>query len=71
MFDSISTGSQHSEVDDVSDQVFVVISEAAVLGCHDPRTLKITSSIQHIDILILFDSDNSHSFISSQLASLL
>jgi hypothetical protein len=45
MFDSVSTGSQHSEVDDVSDQVFVVISEAVILGCPAPRTLKITSNI--------------------------
>jgi hypothetical protein len=71
MFDSVSTGSQISEVEDVSDQVFLAISEAVVSGISAPRTLKITSNIQHMDLLILIDSGSSHSFISSQLVDCL
>jgi hypothetical protein len=71
MFDSVSASSQTSEVDGVSDQAFVAISEVVVLGAPAPRTLEITCIIQHIDILILIDSGSSHSFINSQLANLL
>jgi hypothetical protein len=71
MFDSVATNSQINEVDDISDQVFLAISEAAVSGVPAPRTLKITGSIQHVDILILIDSGSFHSFISSQLAGCL
>jgi hypothetical protein len=71
MFDSVSSGSQINEVEDVSDQFFLAITEAAISVISAPRTLKITCNIQHMDILILIDSGSSHSFISSQLADCL
>jgi hypothetical protein len=59
------------QLDTMSEQCFLTLSEAAVSGLPGPRTLKIRGTIQDLEILILIDSWSSHSFISSQVAALL
>jgi hypothetical protein len=49
----------------------MLLSTAAVSGSVAPITLKISGLIQTMEILILIDSGNSHSFLSEHLAPLL
>jgi hypothetical protein len=49
----------------------MLLSTAAASCVVTPRTLKIQGVIQAIEILILFDSGKSHSFLSEHLAPLL
>jgi hypothetical protein len=42
----------------------MALSESTVSGKEDPKTLKIKGSIQHLQILVLIDSSNSHYFVS-------
>jgi hypothetical protein len=51
------------------DQVFVVVSIAAVQGVEAMHTMKFTGIIQNREVLVLVDSGSSHSFISSKLAA--
>jgi hypothetical protein len=46
----------------------MLLSQAALQGTLAPRTIKFHGTIQGIDLLMLLDSGNSHSFISSQVA---
>jgi hypothetical protein len=66
---------EHADSESVSDrdqeQLLLSISEAAVTGKEDPKTLKIRGSIQNIEILVLIDSRSSNLFISEQVSELL
>jgi hypothetical protein len=61
---------EQGQSDDVLEQLFLVVSEAVISGKESPRTLKIKGSIQEIEILVLIDSGNSHSFLSDQVATM-
>jgi hypothetical protein len=54
-----------------NEQVFMVLSVAALSGSVAPRTLKIRGVIQGLEMLILIDSGSSHSFISEKVAAML
>jgi hypothetical protein len=54
-----------------NEQLFMVLSVAALSGSAAPRTLKIRGVIQGLVMLILIDSGSSHFFISENVAVLL
>jgi hypothetical protein len=56
-------------VDESIEHVFMAISETAVSGAATPRTLKIKSCIQHLEVVVLIDSGGSNSFISNLVAA--
>jgi hypothetical protein len=49
----------------VSEQVFVMLSVATVLGGESVNTMKFHGCIQGVEVLILVDSESSHSFLST------
>lgn len=51
------------------EQVFMLLSDAAVTGSASPRTMQLKGSLSGQDILILVDSGSSHSFLSSSFAA--
>jgi hypothetical protein len=57
--ESSNPGDQHTE------QLFMVLSKTTISGSDAPRTLKIRGQIQHMELLVLIDSDSSNSFISA------
>jgi hypothetical protein len=52
-------------------QLFVAISVAVVSRQEAPKTLKLKGVIQGCEVLILLDSESSHSFISTSVSSFL
>ncbi|WVZ73357.1 hypothetical protein U9M48_021672 [Paspalum notatum var. saurae] len=56
------------ESEELTDQLFVALSEAAVTGQEGPRTLRLWGEIQGHRILMLLDSGSSHTFLSHQIA---
>lgn len=51
------------------EQVFMLLSSAAVTGSSSPRTMQFRWSLSWHDLLILVDSGSSHSFLSSAIAA--
>jgi hypothetical protein len=52
----------------VSEQVFVMLSVAAISGGELVNTMKFHGCIQGVEVLILVDSGSSHSFLSTTVA---
>ena len=55
--------------DEVSSQLCLTLSVAAVSGVSSPRTMRLHGYIQKLPVQVLVDSGSSHTFISPQLAS--
>jgi hypothetical protein len=52
-------------ISDDSIQLCLCLSEAAVMGVESPKSLRFLGHIKGHDILILVDSESSHSFLSN------
>ena len=51
------------------DQVFMLLSSAAMSGSVSPRTMQLKGSLSGRALTILVDSGSSHSFLSSTIAA--
>jgi hypothetical protein len=60
---------QQSSPADNSEELFLAISKAVVMGVDAPRAVKLLGSIQDHSVTMLVDSGRSSSFISCQLAA--
>jgi len=60
---------QQSSPADNSEELFLAISKAVVMGVDAPRAVKLLGSIQDHSVTMLVDPGRSSSFISCQLAA--
>lgn len=54
---------------DLSEQMFLAVSQDALQGIEGPKTMKFHGSIQGLEVLILVDSGSSNTFVSHSIAS--
>jgi hypothetical protein len=66
---SESTDSFQTSPDELDSQLYMALSEAAILGVESAKSMKFVGKIQGHDMLILLDSGSFHTFLRAELAS--
>jgi hypothetical protein len=69
VWDILEAGDADQDTLFETEQTYMTISIAIIVGTKAPKTLCIRGIIQNMEILVLIDSRSSHSFISQQVAA--